>query len=69
MTNKQMEEVPLDFSAVRVDVLEDREVGPVCVYDLKTGRRGLSRARTIEFATRLVHLGRPIVIIEVRPYE
>lgn len=66
---KRIEDAPLDFSAVRVDVLEDREVGPICVYDLKTGRRGLSRARAIEFAARLVHLGRPIIIIEVRPYE
>lgn len=66
---KRLDEAPLDFSAVRVDVLEDREVGPICVYDLKTGRRGLSRARAIEFAARLAHRGRPIVIIELRPYE
>ncbi len=66
---KRMEESLIDFSAVRVDVLEDRNVGPICVYDLKTGRRGLSRSRAIEFATRLAYLGRPIIIIEVRPYE
>lgn len=66
---KRLEETPLDLSAVRVDVLEDREVGPICVYDLKTGRRGLSSARTIEFATRLAHMGRPVIVIEVRPFE
>ncbi|MBB6356117.1 hypothetical protein ACFFTN_23170 [Aminobacter aganoensis] len=66
---KRIEETVIDFSAVRVDVLEDRDVGPICVYDLKTGRRGLSRSRAIEFARRLAYLGRPIVIIEVRPYE
>lgn len=66
---KKIEEAPLDFSAVRVDVLEDRGFGPICVYDLKTGRRGLSSARTIEFATRLLGYGRPIIVIEVRPYE
>lgn len=65
---KRMEETPIDFSAVRVDVLEDRNVGPICVYDLKTGRRGLSRSRAIEFARRLAFHGRPIIIIEVRPY-
>ncbi|CAI2932678.1 protein of unknown function [Aminobacter niigataensis] len=64
-----MEETLIDFSAVRVDVLEDRNVGPICVYDLKTGRRGLSRSRAIEFARRLAFHGRPIIIIEVRPYE
>lgn len=66
---KRMEETLFDFSAVRVDVLEDRNVGPICVYDLKTGRRGLSRSRAIEFARRLAFHGRPIIIIEVRPYE
>lgn len=66
---KRMEETLVDFSAVRVDVLEDRNVGPICVYDLKTGRRGLSRSRAIEFASRLAFHGRPIIIIEVRPYE
>ncbi|PWK63563.1 hypothetical protein C8K44_12457 [Aminobacter sp. AP02] len=66
---KKVEEAPRDFTAVRVDVLEDREFGPICVYDLKTGRRGLSSARTIEFATRLLGYGRPIIVIELRPYE
>jgi hypothetical protein len=66
---KRIEETLVDFSAVRVDVLEDRNVGPICVYDLKTGRRGLSRSRAIEFATRLAYHGRTIIFIEVRPYE
>lgn len=66
---KRVEESPLDLSAVRVDVLENRGIGPICVYDLKTGRRGLSNARTIEFATRLLRYGRPIIVIELRPFE
>jgi hypothetical protein len=66
---KKVQEAPLDLSAVRVDVLENRGVGPICVYDLKTGRRGLSAARTIEFATRLLGYGRPIIVIELRPFE
>ena len=56
---KKVEEAPLSFNAVRVDVLEDRDTGPICVYNLKTGRRGLSAARTAEFAVRLWDRGRP----------
>ena len=66
---KKVEEEPLDFSAIRVDVIENRGEGPICVYDLKTGKRGLSGPRTAEFAIRLLKHGRPIIVIEVRPNE
>ncbi len=33
---------------VRIDILERRTDDAVCVYDLKTGRAGLSRARLLE---------------------
>jgi hypothetical protein len=46
-----------------------RGSGPICVYDLKTGRRGLSKVRTLEFAVRLAKYGRPIIVIEIRPFE
>ncbi|GLS30522.1 hypothetical protein SAMN04488498_103165 [Mesorhizobium albiziae] len=65
---KKIEEAPFS-NAVRVDVLEDHGTGPICVYDLKTGRRGLSKARTLEFGVRLAKYGRPIIVIEIRPFE
>lgn len=65
---KEIEEAPFS-NAVRVDVLEDRGSGPICGYDLKTGRRGLSKVRTFEFAVRLAKYGRPIIVIEIRPFE
>lgn len=36
--------------SIRVDVLEDTGDGTVCVYDIKTGKRGLGFARTAEIA-------------------
>lgn len=66
---RQIIESPLDPTAIRYDVLEDTGDGPICVYDLKTGRRGLSTARISEFAKRLGAKGRPIVVIEMRPFE
>lgn len=66
---KKVEEEPWDFSAIRVDVIENRDEGPICVYDLKTGKRGLSGPRTAEFTIRLLMHGRPIIVIEVRPNE
>ncbi|MGH2263432.1 hypothetical protein ACRBQE_29730, partial [Klebsiella pneumoniae] len=66
---KQLEEAPFDFSAIRVDGVEDRNIGPICNFDLKTGKRGLSFPRTMEFAIRQAHQGRPIIVIEIRQNE
>ena len=52
------------------DVLENVGNGTVCVYDIKTGKRGLSFARTVEIATK-VHKSfsgvQRIIVIETRP--
>ena len=62
--------------SIRIDVLENRGDGTLCVYDIKTGERGLSLPRTVEIAgyafsnTRM--FGRPparIIVTEVRPFE
>ncbi len=57
-------------SSVRVDIYELREDGTLCVYDIKTGRSGLSlrRSEILARATAmgLRHNGR-VIVIEVRP--
>jgi hypothetical protein len=58
--------------AIRVDVLEERDDGTLCIYDIKTGRRGLAMSRVREFALRTskrIEGYRDIVVIEVRPFE
>jgi hypothetical protein len=56
--------------SIRIDVLENAGAGTVCVYDIKTGARGLSRSRIAEIA-RSVYLHYPsaqrIVVTETRP--
>jgi hypothetical protein len=57
-------------NSVRFDIYENRGDGTVCVYDLKTGSRGLSAARFAELAataTRLFPGIRRIIVVEVRP--
>jgi len=55
---------------IRIDVLENPGSGTVCVYDIKTGRRGLGLARSAEIAgtvyTRYPTTQR-IIVIETRP--
>jgi hypothetical protein len=56
--------------SIRVDVLEDIGNGTVCVYDIKTGTRGLSFARATEIAEKVFTVfptARRIIIIETRP--
>ena len=56
--------------SVRVDVLEKRDEATVCVYDIKTGRSGLSAARFAEIAGTVLSAYGPvqrIIITEVRP--
>ena len=56
--------------SVRIDVLENVRDGTVCVYDIKTGKSGLSAARSAEIASE-VHSRFPptqrIIVIETRP--
>jgi hypothetical protein len=56
--------------SVRVDVLERRDNATVCVYDIKTGRSGLSVSRFAEIASSVFSAYGPvqrIIITEVRP--
>ncbi|MEP9380434.1 hypothetical protein ABLE91_27315 [Aquabacter sp. CN5-332] len=55
----------------RVDVLENPGNGTVCVYDIKTGKSGLSPARAVELASTVQHYWpgtQQIIVTEVRPH-
>ena len=55
---------------VRVDVLENVRNGTVCVYDIKTGNRGLDIARMNEIAfnvNRYYPGTQRVIVIETRP--
>jgi hypothetical protein len=55
---------------IRVDVLENVGNGTVCVYDIKTGDRGLSLPRSMEIAREVYRNYKGIVrivVIETRP--
>ena len=57
---------------LRIDVLENGGHGTVCVYDIKTGARGLSAARFDEIKQTVFHAfpnTQNIVITEVRPTQ
>jgi hypothetical protein len=59
--------------STRLDILEDRrdDMGAICVYDIKTGRRGLT-PRRIEQIAKVVYVvygGVMFYIIEVRPNQ
>lgn len=56
--------------SVRIDAFEKRDETTVCVYDIKTGRSGLSNARFHEIAQAVTRAFGPIqylIITEVRP--
>jgi len=56
--------------SIRVDVLENVGNGTVCVYDIKTGRKGLDPARMAEIARavkRSYGAESQIIVTEVRP--
>jgi hypothetical protein len=57
--------------SIRIDVLERTDPSRVCVYDIKTGRSGLSPARFNEIRRSVVGAYGPsvkqIIITEVRP--
>ena len=55
---------------IRIDVIENVGNGTVCVYDIKTGRRGLSTARSAEIVGAVFKRYRGtnrIILIETRP--
>lgn len=57
--------------SIRIDVLEDVDTQTVCVYDIKTGKAGLSVTRSTEIAAEVysafkkVH--QRVIVTEVRP--
>jgi hypothetical protein len=56
--------------SIRIDVLENVGNGTVCVYDIKTGRRGLSTRRSAEIVGTVFQRysgTRRIILIETRP--
>jgi hypothetical protein len=57
-------------ASIRVDILENTRHNTVCVYDIKTGRSGMSAARFSEIAHtvyRRFPQTQRIIVIEVRP--
>lgn len=60
------------LGSVRIDVYERAANNTTCVYDIKTGDRGLSPARMVEIANasrKLFPGTRRIVVTEVRPFR
>lgn len=59
--------------SIRIDVLEEVNRDTVCVYDIKTGERGLSLPRSIELASEIFKvfkmLPTRIIVTEVRPFK
>ena len=57
--------------SIRVDVLENVDTQTVCVYDIKTGKAGLSTSRSTEIAREVFSafgkLHQRIIVTEVRP--
>jgi hypothetical protein len=56
--------------SIRVDVFEEVNLTTACVYDIKTGRSGLSGPHMLEIAVRIaLRLGRGarIIVMEMRP--
>jgi hypothetical protein len=58
------------YGTIRIDVFEEAPNQTVCVYDIKTGKRGLSPARMLEIATKVFAAYndvKRIIITEIRP--
>ncbi len=56
--------------SIRIDVLENVGDGTVCVYDIKTGQRGLSLPRTVEIAKNVFGAyprTQRIIVSEIKP--
>jgi hypothetical protein len=70
-TGELPEKIPYGTKgSVRIDVLENTDTNRVCIYDIKTGKSGLTPSRIAELA-RTVYLrypkARSFLVIEVRP--
>ncbi len=58
--------------SIQIDVFENVGGGTVCVYDIKTGRAGLSFSRAREIAIKVLNSfggATKIIVIEVRPSQ
>ena len=58
--------------SIRIDVLEPTDKETVCVYDIKTGRRGLYFPRMTEIASNVLRRypdTKRIIVTEVRPQK
>lgn len=66
---KGREETGGKKGSIRVDVLEKRDDGVVCVYDIKTGWSGLTPARMLEIASNVYknYQTTNFVLTETRP--
>jgi hypothetical protein len=56
--------------SIRIDVLERVDTTTVCVYDIKTGRTGLSVPRMTEIASNVFKAfsgTQRIIVSEIRP--
>ncbi len=73
MESVNSQQVPYGYPrSIRVDAYEYRDDGTLCVYDLKTGKAGLSDRRA-DILANAVKLGfgpvRRIIVMEVRPRQ
>lgn len=67
---KSLDETYGAKNSVRIDVFENAGNGTVCVYDIKTGRRGLGGRRSAEISGKVASSFQSadrILVIEVRP--
>lgn len=57
--------------SIRIDVYEKTKDGTVCVYDVKTGRSGMTIAHMNEIAWRVMERDGPrrIIVMEVKPSQ
>lgn len=57
-------------NSLRIDVFEERSDGTICVYDIKTGKAGLTTGRAAEIAATIYKRFtgvRRIIVTEIRP--
>lgn len=67
---KSLDETYGTKNSARIDVFENVRNGTVCVYDIKTGKAGLSPKRILEISTKVYesfNSAQRIVVIEIRP--
>ncbi len=67
---KELEEAYGEPGSIRVDVFENVDGMEICVYDIKTGVRGLSAQRAAEIVKKVFTkfpFSKRIIVVEVRP--